>query len=330
MPRPRTPPSSSRIRTSRIRTSMGAVEWGMLLLLSVLWGGSFFFVGVAVGELPTLTIVGLRVSLAALALWLVVAALKRSVPRRPSVWLAFLAMGLLNNAVPFGLFVWGQQTIASGLAAILNATTPLFTVVVAGLLLADEPINARKLAGVAIGFGGVLVMIGPEALAGLGVDTWAQLACLGAALSYACAGVFGRRFKRLEVAPVVVAAGQVTASTLVLVPVALVVDRPWTLASPAVSTWAAIIALAVLSTAAAYILYFQILQRAGATNLLLVTFLIPVSAIGLGVLFLGERLEVIQLTGMMVIGAGLAAIDGRVLRARRSRAATPSPSTPPR
>ncbi|MDT0683455.1 DMT family transporter [Roseicyclus sp. F158] len=309
--------------TSSTTLSMGSVEWAMLILLSVLWGGSFFFVGVAVRDLPTLTIVVLRVGLAALVLWGVVAVLRRGVPNDPRVWIAFLGMGVLNNVIPFGLIVWSQQTIASGLASILNATTPLFTIAVAGVLLSDERINGRKIAGIAAGFTGVVVMLGPGALSGLGTDLLAQMACLGGALSYAFAGVFGRRFKRFGVDPIVVAAGQVTGSTLVLAPLALVIERPWSLPMPAPSTWAAIVGLAVLSTALAYILYFQILQRAGATNLLLVTFLIPVSAIALGVLVLGEHLNGLEIAGMVLIGAGLLAIDGRVLNIGRTRPADP-------
>ncbi len=301
--------------------SMGSVEWAMLFLLSVLWGGSFFFVGVAVRDLPTLTIVVLRVGLAALVLWGIVAALRRPLPRNPNAWFAFIGMGVLNNVIPFGLIVWGQQTIASGLASILNATTPLFTVAVAGFLLSDERINGRKIAGIIAGFAGVVVMIGPGALSGLATDLLAQIACLGGALSYAFAGVFGRRFKRLGVDPIVVAAGQVTGATLVLAPFALFIERPWTLPIPAPSTWAAIVGLAVLSTALAYILYFLILQRAGATNLLLVTFLIPVSAIALGVLVLGEHLNGSEIAGMVLIGIGLVAIDGRMLNIGRRRLA---------
>lgn len=306
--------ASRPVPTSSATLSMGTREWVMLLLLSVLWGGSFFFVGVAVKDFPTLTIVLLRVGLAAMALWGVVALLGRPLPRNSHAWIAFLAMGVLNNVIPFGLIVWGQQSIASGLASILNATTPLFTVAVAGLLLSDERINGSKLLGIGVGFAGVVVMIGPGALSGLGTDAVAQLACLGAAMSYAFAGVFGRRFKRLAIDPIVVAAGQVTGATLVLAPFALAIDRPWTLSMPPISTWAAIVALALLSTALAYILYFQILQRAGATNLLLVTFLVPVSAIALGVLVLGEHLSGPQIAGMTLIGAGLLAIDGRVLK----------------
>ncbi len=294
--------------------SMGTAEWTMLLVLSVLWGGSFFFIGVAVRELPTLTLVALRVGLAAVALWAFVALTGRQVPREGRVWAAFLGMGLLNNVVPFTLIVWGQHAIASGLTSILNATTPLWTVLVAGLLLPDEPLSGRKLGGVVVGLLGVALMIGLDALGGLGGHVLAQLAVLAGALSYAFAGVFGRRFRRMGVDPIVTAAGQVTAAALVLAPLALLVEWPWTLPPPSAATWGAVAGLALLSTAVAYVLYFLILERAGATNLLLVTLMIPVSAILLGAMVLGERLSWTHGLGMGLIGAGLAAIDGRLFR----------------
>lgn len=296
------------------RLAMGRAEWAMLLALSVLWGGSFLFVGIAVAELPTLTLVWLRVALAALVLWAAVAATGRRLPRAPRVWAAFLGMGLLNNVIPFSLIVAGQHSIASGLASILNATTPLFTVVVAGFLLADERPGRLQLVGVAAGLAGVAVMIGPDALAGLGTNALAQLAVLGGALSYACAAVFGRRFRRMGVDPLVTAAGQVGAATLLLSPAMLIADRPWTLPMPGVGTCAAVLGLAVLSTALAYLLYFRILARAGATSLSLVTFLIPVSAILLGGLVLDERLVPTDFAGMACIALGLAAVDGRLFR----------------
>ena len=299
---------------------MGGVEWAMLVALSMLWGGSFFFVGVAVRDLPALTIVAARVGIAALALWAGLLALRLAVARVPGFWAACLGMGLLNNVIPFVLLTWGQHHIASGLAAILNATTPLFTVLVAHRLTGDERLTPAKLAGVALGLLGVMVMLGPPLLAGLGVGLLAQAACLAAALSYAFAGVFGRRFRRMGVPPMATAAGQVTASTLVMLPLALVVDRPWTLPPPGAASLAALAGIGLLSTAVAYWLYFRILAAAGATNLLLVTFLIPVSAILLGVLVLGEVLEPRQVLGMALIGCGLAAIDGRAIRAWRPRA----------
>jgi drug/metabolite transporter (DMT)-like permease len=308
-----------------IHRQMGFTEWVMLIALSVLWGGSFFFVSVAVDSLPPFTIVVLRVGLAALALNIVVFASGLTMPRGGRLWAAFFAMGFLNNLVPFSLFVWGQATIAGGLASILNAATPLFTVVVAHFLTVDEKMGVGRLSGVLIGFGGVVIMIGPDALGGLDTAVLAQLACLGAALSYAFAGVFGRRFARLGVVPLVTATGQVSASTVMLLPVALILEKPWTLQMPEPGVWGAVIGLALLSTALAYIIYFRILATAGATNIVLVTFLVPLSAILLGVTFLGEQLLSRHFAGMVFIGLGLAAIDGRwieSLRRRRSGAAT--------
>lgn len=297
-----------------VNRPMSAAQWAMLLALSVLWGGSFFFTGVALSALPPLTLVVLRVGIAALILNLVLPLAGLDRPRGRAVWGAFVGMGLLNNVVPFLLIVWGQTQIASGLAAILNATSPLFTVLVAHWFTTDERMTVSKFAGVLIGFTGVVVMVGSSAISGTESHLAAQIAVLAAALSYACAGVFGRRFRRLGVPPLVTAAGQVTASTLLLLPVALVVDRPWTLAMPGASVWAAVLGIAILSTALAYLLYFRLLASAGATNLLLVTFLIPVSAILLGAFVLGERLDMRHYAGMALIACGLAAIDGRLLR----------------
>lgn len=305
---------------SNIQLVMGPLEWGMLVVLSILWGGSFFFVEVAVRTLPTLTIVTLRVGLAALALWGYILVSRRSIPAHWEVWSAFLIMGCLNNIIPFSLIVWGQQSIASGLASILNAATPLFTVIVAGLLLSDEALSLRKVVGVLLGLAGVIVMIGFEVVAGPDGDFLGQLAILGAALSYAFAGVFGRRFKTLGVDPIVVAAGQVTASSLLLFPVTLWVENPL---SAGVLSWdviAAIVGLALISTAIAYVLYFELLARAGATNLLLVTLLIPVSAILLGWLFLEERLTIVQVVGMACIAVGLLVMDGRLVRRPSTKA----------
>ncbi len=299
---------------------MGRREWLLLAVLSVLWGGSFLFQGVAVRELPTLTIVVARVGIAALVLFAALRLARNPMPRQPAAWRAFAVMGLLNNAVPFSLIVWGQAEIASGLAAILNATTPMFTVLVAHAFTADERLSAGKLAGIGLGIAGVAVMLGWDALGGLGGDVAAELAVLAAAASYAFAGVYGRRFAAMGIAPLATATGQVTASSLMLLPVMLMVERPWTLAMPSAATLAAVLALAVLSTALAYALYFRILAAAGATNLLLVTLLIPVSAVALGIALLGEAPQVQHFAGMALIGAGLLVIDGRVYGAFRWRA----------
>ena len=294
------------------QSRMGPLDWSLLLILSILWGGSFFFVGVAVKALPPFTIVLLRVAIAAVALHIVLRLSRTMMPWDGKAWLAFFGMGLLNNAIPFSLIVWGQTHIASGLASILNATTPLFTVLIAHVLTADERLSKGRIAGVLIGLAGVVVLIGPQALAGLGKDVVAQLAVLAAAISYGFAAIFGRRFKRMGVPPLATAAGQVTASSMLLLPVAMLVDRPWTLAAPDLPVWGAVLGLALLSTALAYVLFFRILASAGAVNLMLVTFLIPVSAIVLGSAFLGEALASADYLGMALIGLGLAAIDGRL------------------
>ncbi|MBL6951029.1 MAG: DMT family transporter [Alphaproteobacteria bacterium] len=293
---------------------MSPLEWGLLVTLSVLWGGSFFFNGIAVRELPTFTVVVVRVALAALILLVVMGITGQKLPWNYRLWVAFLVMGLLNNVVPFSLIVWGQSHIASGVASILNATTPLFTVVVAHVFTSDEKMTGGRLLGVLVGLAGVAMMIGGDALGTFGLDILAQLACLAAGISYAIAGVFGCQFQAMAITPLATATGQITASSIILLPIMLVADKPWTLAMPGIETLGALVGVAALSTALAYILYFRILATAGATNLLLVTFLIPVSAILLGVLVLHEVLLAKHFLGMAMIGLGLAAIDGRPWR----------------
>jgi drug/metabolite transporter (DMT)-like permease len=299
--------------------AMNATEWALLLLLALLWGGSFFFGKVALAVFPALTLVALRTGLAALALIAFLAARAIALPLSPALWRRFLVMGLLNNALPFALINWGQTQIDSGLAAILNATTPLFTVLLAHLVTADERLTRNRVAGVVLGFAGVVVMIGPAALRGLGLAGLGKLAVVGAAASYACAGLYGRRLSGLP--PVAAACGMLVASSLVMLPVALLVDGPAGFAvglTADLPIWAAVAGLALLSTALAYIVYFRILATAGATNLLLVTFLIPVSALLLGGLVLGERPEGTAFAGMALVFLGLAAVDGRLLARQRA------------
>ncbi|MEM8983303.1 MAG: DMT family transporter [Pseudomonadota bacterium] len=299
---------------------MSVFDWFRLTVLSILWGGSFFFVEVLLEHWPPLTIVALRVSIAALVLWPIVLAKRIDLPRTVSGWGALAVMGMINNAIPFSLIVWGQSAITGGLASILNATTPVFTVVVAGLLLTDERFTVGKVVGVLLGLLGVVAMIGVDALVTMGDAVLAQLAVVGASVSYAFAATFGRRFARLGVPALLVAAGQVTASALLLIPLALSIEAPLSIPMPGIETWLAIIGLAVFSTAFAYQLYFALLATAGATYTSLVTILVPVSAILLGWVFLGEQLEREHLIGMAIIGIALLVIDGR-WTSRRRRAA---------
>ena len=296
---------------------MDAFDWVMLITLATVWGGSFLFNAILVAELPVITIVAIRVTVAALALWGFVRVTGRKIPTAPQVWGALLILGVLNNAIPFSLIVQGQTQITSGLASILNATTPLFTILVAGFFLTDERFSVLRVLGVIVGFSGVILMVGPEALGGLGADFWAQLCALGAALSYGFASVFGRRFRELRVDPVMVATGQVTMSSLVLWPIALWIDGPQDILGLSFNAAASMFGLAVLCTSFAYILYFRILERAGATNISLVTFLVPISAIILGVFVLGESIFIKEIIGMTLIGLGLAIINGRLFQRLR-------------
>ena len=299
-------------KPSMIRSQMNGSDWLLLLVLALIWGGAFFFIGVAVRHVPPLTYVWLRLTIGAAGLWawLMIRGERVALPRQ--VWGSILLLALLNNALPFALFGWSQTHIASCLASILNATTPIWGVVVAHVLTRDERLTPRKFAGVLLGFGGVAVMIGPSLLTNLGSSALAQLACVAASLSYALAAVWARRFKRLGISPLSVTTGQLTAGALVMLPVSLSVDQPWTRAVPPLSAWAAIVALALLCTALGYVLYFRLIDRAGATNALLVTLLVPPVAILLGGLFLGETLAPQDFAGLALIALGLGAIDGRL------------------
>ncbi|CAA9290970.1 MAG: Permease of the drug/metabolite transporter (DMT) superfamily [uncultured Acetobacteraceae bacterium] len=293
---------------------MAPRDWAGLVALSVLWGGSFFFVGVAVREWPPLSIVLVRVLVAALALWAVVAALRLPVRRDGAALRAALGMGALNNLVPFGLIVWAQGGgLASGVASILNATTPLWAVLVAHGLGAER-LTAARAAGAALGFAGVAAMIGVDIGAGLAGRGLAAGAMLLATLSYAFAGVFGRRFAALGVPPLVAAAGQTTASSLLLLPLVPLLEPLGALPAPSPAAVAALAGLGLLSTVFAYLLYFRLLASAGPVNLLLVTLLIPVSAVLLGAVALGEALAPRHALGMAAIAGGLALIDGRLPR----------------
>ena len=295
---------------------MTPFAWLMLVTLSVVWGGTFFFQEIAVREMPTFTIVACRVAIAAALLWGVTIFVGGSLPTDRKIWAALFLLALINNVIPFSLIVWGQKEISSGLAAILNATVPLFTVLIAHFVTTDEKLTRAKFAGTIVGIVGVAVMIGEDALNGVGLAVLAQLAILGASLSYTFGGLYGRKIQAMGLTPLGISTGQLLASTVILVPVALLLDTPWALPVPSTETIAAVIALASVSTAFAYILFFRILATAGATNLMLVTFLIPVSALALGILILGEVLKVRHIVGLLCIGAGLAAIDGRLLRRR--------------
>src|SRR3954468_23669973 len=296
-----------------IRTQMNGNDWLILLALAAIWGSAFMFIGVAVRHVQPLTYVWLRLAITAAGMWVFLKVRGQDAKLPREVWGSMIVLALLNNAIPFALFGWGQTHIASGLASILNAMTPIWGVVVAHFLTHDERMSPRKIAGVLLGFGGVAVMIGPSLLSNLGNNALAQIACIVAGLLYALAAVWARRFRGQGISPLSVTTGQLTAGALIMFPVAMVVDRPWTHAFPTLGAWGAIAALALLCSAFAYVLYFRLIDSAGATNALLVTLLVPPVAILLGGLFLGESLAPQDFIGRALIALGLAAIDGRVL-----------------
>ncbi|ENN87767.1 hypothetical protein RHSP_47205 [Rhizobium freirei PRF 81] len=288
---------------------MNALTWGLLLLLGLIWGGSFFFARIAVHHVPPFTLVLLRLSLAAAALHIYLAGRFGIYQAIRSYWPQFLLLGLINNAVPHTLIFFGQTQMGAGLASILNATTPIWTVLIGNQLTTDERLTSAKLAGCLTGLIGTVVLLAPSLSNSGSVPFWALLLPILAAISYGFAAIYAKRFK--GIAPPVVAAGQLTGSSLIMLPFALIMDQPWTLAIPPASAIAAILGLALLSTAFAYILYFRIMALAGATNASLVTLLVPPSAMLLGFLFLGERLGFSEIAGMMLIAAGLLILDGR-------------------
>ena len=290
---------------------MGVKEWSLIIILSIIWGCSFFFVEVALREITPLTIVLCRVALASLILLIIVHIKGYKMPSSAGVWGAFLIMGTLNNIIPFSLIAWGQTHIESGLASILNATTPIFSVILAHFLIKNEKLTKNRIIGVLIGWIGVAVLIGIDSIHSFGLSVMGQIAILGAAFLYACAAIYGHRFK--DINALVVATGMLCSSTIIMIPLALFIEQPWNL-SPGVMTLASLFGLAAVSTSLAYIIYFRVLASSGPTNILLVTFLIPISAILLGTMVLGERLGWNAFVGMGMIFIGLIAIDGRLIK----------------
>lgn len=284
--------------------------WTLLCALALLWGVSFIFIKVAATEIPTLTLVFVRVGLAALVLHAVVLARGLAFPARPALYAGYTIIGFFNNLVPFTLIVYATSRLGAGSASILNATTPIFALLVAHVATADEKITPAKLAGILIGMGGVAAMAGPHAVAGLRGDLLAVGAMLAAALCYGFSAIYGRRFQGVH--PTVSASCQLSAAAIMLLPLMAIVDRPWALPMPGAMPVFAMTALAVLSTALAYMIYWALLLRAGGTNTMLVTLLIPVCALFFAWALLGEAFTLAKAAGITLIGLGLVVIDGRL------------------
>jgi drug/metabolite transporter (DMT)-like permease len=293
---------------------MGSTEWAMMIALTALWSLTFFVVEIGLREIGPFWLVTGRVALGAATLWVLVLALGVRGPESLTDWRDLLVMGLLNNAIPFTCIFWAQVHLTAGMASILNATTPIFTVVIAHVLLADERATPLKTIGVLFGIAGVIVLIGPEALQGISGSLWGQIAVVCAAISYGFAGVWGRRLARLP--SMTNAAGMLTMSTMLMIPVSVYAEGApdFDLSWP---TWASIAILGIAGSGMAYVLFFRILERAGATNLMLVTLMIPPGTILLGAVFLDEQLTQSAIAGMLLIFAGLAFVDGRIFRRRK-------------
>lgn len=296
---------------TQVQKTLSTESWVLLMILSLLWGGSFLSVRIALDEIGPLTTVAHRTGWAMLILWGYVILRRMPVPSDWRVWLAFLGMGVLNNVVPFSLMAWGQLHIESGLTSILNASTAIFGVIAAAIFFADEKLSARKAIGVTFGFFGVATAIGLSSLAQFDLRSLGQLAVIGGTISYALAGVWARKTLS-HLPPQIAAAGMVTGASLIMIPMAWIIEGPISLDLEP-RTWIAIGYYAIAATAVAYLLYYRVLQLAGSGNLMLCTLTIAPVAIVLGAVVLGEALPLRAYAGFVLLAIGLIIIDGRLI-----------------
>jgi drug/metabolite transporter (DMT)-like permease len=304
-------------RASGPYRAMTAADWLRLIALSIMWGGGYFLSQVVLREVPPFTGSLARIGLAAITLYVYLIATRTPLPSSPRLWGTFIVLGFTNNAVPFTLYFLAQTQINSSLTSILNATAPIFAVVVAHFATRDEKLTRAKALGVVIGFAGVIIMIGPDLLQDLGSHVTAELMCLCAAASYAVGTIFARRLRGTPAG--IIAAGQLTVATVMMAAITALFETPWAMPVPSPTVIAALVTLGVVCTALPYFLYYRVLATAGATNVLLVTFMSPVSTILLGMLILSEQLTPRQIAGMVIIFVGLAVIDGRLWRGTVAR-----------
>jgi drug/metabolite transporter (DMT)-like permease len=288
---------------------MTAQDWAVLLVTATLFGSSFFLIKIAVDTVPPATLAAGRAALAVPIAWAFLRLTGGRLPPLGRDWIPLAVLGVLTAAVPYGAIAWGQRHIDSSLAGMLFGMVPVFSVVLAPLFLRDERLTPGRLSGAALGLGGVILLLGPQALAGLGNQVAGALVTLGAALSYALGGIYARRHRQL--APTVMAAGQLVTAALILLPLSLVLDAPWALSPPSAAL-GAVAAVAVLSTALPALLLFWLIGRVGATNGALLAFFMPVVAVVLGVALLGEPLPWTAVAGLGLILIGAAAVNGRL------------------
>jgi drug/metabolite transporter (DMT)-like permease len=292
---------------------LDGTSWAMIGAMSLLWGSAFLLIEIGLRSFSPNTLVFLRMAIAAPVMLLALLLLKERLPRDWASWRQLFVLGALNAALPFILFFWGQQYLDSGYASVLNATTPLWGVLVAHFLTDDEKATPLRIAGVLVGLAGIIVMVGPEAMGGMSDSLLAQIACVVSTFFYSFAAIYGRKLGQSSMTPMAVATGQVITAGIIMLPVMLYFDRPWEAPLPSTDSMLAALALGIPATAIPYLLYFKTIDRAGASNAMLVAFIMPVIAILLGIAFLGEVLTGAQIAGTALIAVGLLAIDGRLL-----------------
>lgn len=295
---------------------LGAVEWGLIVLQSMLWGSSYFFIAIARPELPAFTIAVLRLLPAIALLLVIVLPLGYRLPATWAEWRMFVAFSVINSTLPFVLVVWGQSQFSGGMAAVFNATAPLFGVFLAHLLTHDEKLSFNKVAGILVGIGGVAVLTGADLGQASGASVLARLALISAPLCYVLANIYARR--RLGgYDPFVIATMQSVGGLPSALLLAIVVDQPWSLPMPSLAALAAVFGMGTLGMGLASLCHYTVLRRAGTTNALVVTLIMPLTPILLGGFFLGDRLSVTDMIGAGIIAAALLLIDGRILHALR-------------
>ena len=282
-----------------------AGEIARLLVLSTLWGASYTFIKIGVHSIPPVTLIAARTLLAGTILIAVIRWRGLSLPRDPPTWRRFLVQACLNSVVPFTLIAWGEQTTDAGLATILNSTSPIFTFLLAVFITRHEYVTARKLFGVVAGIAGTCLIVGLQALGGLGHELWAQAAIVAATVCYAGAAIYGRSFQGLD--PIMPAAGSLICGAAILIPISLVIDQPWTL-RPSTDSIAALLALSIFSTALAFVIYFRLVQTLGSIGTTAQAYLRVPIGVGISVVFLGESLTPTVWLGLACVIAGVAAM----------------------
>jgi drug/metabolite transporter (DMT)-like permease len=298
------------------------IEWILFVALGFMWGSSYLFIKLAVDSFGTFTLIALRLLIGAAFLWVVLRASRTPLPRERRIYGHLVVMALVNIALPFTLITWAEQSVDSALAAILNSSVPLFVIVIAPLFLPEEPIRVNGVVGLAVGFIGVVLLVSPG-LVGAGGDLWGSLALLGSSLTYAIGNVYNRRNVR-GLPPLIPAVFQVTFALIIVGVLALVLERPWETATPDLEAWFSVVWLGIFGSGLAYLVYFRLLGRWGATRTALVAYLLPIFGIVLGYLVLNERLDVTLILGTVFIIAGVGLVNSPWGRRRIfGRAASP-------